>query len=241
MFLFRRIQGCFVSWWTPTRTCPFTQNPLWRCTGAKNGTRCPHTSTLYQRLPIGACCKVINYLWPPTPDQPWHCSKTAHLLSARLVLLNLCDLWSLNHATTNGIWRCGMCLTLLLKVGFHNVNSQVWHCFQWYHGISVVGMIVTTYNSSINKTDHFRPCLLSSWDESKRIPSNSLKAVKGWLSNSSASGCFPGITGHERCKSVSMYFSHRHHPFRAGCRCGTAVIEPVGPVWIFSRLNAWES
>lgn len=56
----RHIRGC--SAWSSTliRTCPSTQSPSWRCTGARNGRKCPLTSTPYQRPPIAACCKVLS-------------------------------------------------------------------------------------------------------------------------------------------------------------------------------------
>lgn len=65
----RHIQGSSVSWWTLTRTCPSTQSPSWRCTGARNATRCPLTFTPYQRPPIAACYKVLSTICDPlTPD-----------------------------------------------------------------------------------------------------------------------------------------------------------------------------
>lgn len=65
--LSRHIQDCSAWWWILTRTCPSTQSPSWRCTGAKNATRCHRTSTPYQKLPIAACYKVLSpicHLWP---------------------------------------------------------------------------------------------------------------------------------------------------------------------------------
>ena len=56
----RHIQGSSVWWWTLTKTCPSTQSPSWKCIEAKNVTRCPRTSTPYQRPPIAACCKVLH-------------------------------------------------------------------------------------------------------------------------------------------------------------------------------------
>lgn len=56
----RRIRGCSAWSSTLTRTCPSTQSPSWRCTGARNARKCPLTSMPYQRPPIAACCKVLS-------------------------------------------------------------------------------------------------------------------------------------------------------------------------------------
>lgn len=76
----RRIRGCSAWSSTLTRTCPSTQSPSWRCTGARNATKCPRTSTPYQKLPIGACCKVLSTISdllpiaePDTGARPYIC------------------------------------------------------------------------------------------------------------------------------------------------------------------------
>ena len=132
----RHIQGCSAWWWTLTRTCPSTQSPSWRCTAAKNATRCPRTSTPYQRPPIAACYKVLN-----TICDLWHCSSPLHLLSA---LHPVCDLWSLSHTKNSKVW----CIFLPrgryqkpLKVKTNSYFSQ-----QWIPGVA---LLVTNRFSSI--------------------------------------------------------------------------------------------
>lgn len=96
----RRIRGCSVWSSTLTRTCPSTRSPSWRCTGARNATKCPLTSTPFQRPPIAACCKVHSTISdllpiakPDTRARPYICYQ---LKLVWKTALNPPPLWSLS-------------------------------------------------------------------------------------------------------------------------------------------------